>query len=104
MKTIILIVVFFMVLWLIVWFGWDYGKKQAASAKAYDKLYKEIQDDLSNLGKSNVAREVIRYNLIKLSKLKYKNRKRTEVLAMEFVRKFYCGKKKEVETMVNSSL
>jgi len=68
----------------------EYGKKQLKQEREYEKLYSEISDmincDLYSINESNYR--YIKDELIKLGKLKFKNKEKTSVLTTKFFRKY----------------
>jgi hypothetical protein len=70
------------------YFLWLWGKKSAQRENEYEQLYKYISDYIDYREISEWNFDFISNELIKLGKLKYKNREKTAVLTVKFFRKY----------------
>jgi hypothetical protein len=96
MTTFIIIasIILSVILW---YFGSMYGKNCLAQELEYERLYKDIQNDLAD----NCSKSIIGDKLKKLKSLKYQNDEKTNVLAVEFLRMFYRASGAEIEITFN---
>ena len=92
LTTITLVIMFLMAICVIWWLICEIGKRNAKNAANnevdYEMLHDEIQKDLRRRGDSKHDRDVIRYNLQKLSGMKHKNREKTSLLRDKFSWKY----------------
>lgn len=72
---------------IIIYMIWIYGKRRLVNELAYDKLYAEIQQDITDMPTISGCYDVIMNKLIILGNMKFKNREKTVVLADSFYKK-----------------
>lgn len=68
------------------WF-WQYGKRKYVNELAYEKLYKEIQQDITDMPTISGCYNIILNKLITLGTMKWHDEKRTTRLTDEFYTK-----------------
>lgn len=86
MTTLIGIIIYLALLGLLFWIGKNYGIRCSNDAKEYDLIYEDIWDDIyGSLDKDPWNYDLINSKLIELSKLRYKDKERTNVLWDNFL-------------------
>lgn len=72
---------------IVIYWLWKYGQRQLVNELAYDKLYIEIQQDITDMPTISGCYDVIMNKLITLGNMKWKNNEKTVVLANSFYKK-----------------
>ena len=88
LTTITLVIMFLMTICVIAWLIWENGKINAKNAADYEKFYSQVYViiDINKVCESNY--NYIKKLLIRLGKMKHKNREKTSVLSTNFFWKY----------------
>ena len=93
-MKLFLIILAFVIFLVAVFYGiWLLGKRYLNSAIAYDKLHDEIRDNIFD----GVDSEIIKRKIKRLDAMKYKDKEKTHVLQMQFLRSYYQAEESDME-------
>jgi len=82
------IIVLFMALFVGAWFIVEIGQQNIANELEYNDAYAQIDFLINDRKVNDHNYKVIMNRLMDLSRMKYKNREKTEVITLKFMRKF----------------
>jgi hypothetical protein len=90
MATTIIIsaIIIFPICFALFEVGWIYGENDLRNELEYEEKYKKIFDMLRLYGKCPENYDLIKSEIIKLNKLKFKDKERTNILFSNFWREW----------------
>jgi len=90
-------VIFLMILFVTGYFLVQWGIKQLKNENEYELMYSKIEDRIDKLPVNHMNYNMLLNQLAKLGHMKHRNREKTEVLTVTFLRKFKAEAKRQVE-------
>lgn len=88
MRTLTIILLFFMLMGIIWWLLAEWGKRVSEQALTYDRIYNSIKLAIENDTVNNTNYKCIKKRLECLSELPYKNEETTTILRNQFLEKY----------------